>query len=46
MKEKWVKLTKGNLSLEGVLRAYEAGARAETIGNVYSFVHAKYGAHA
>ena len=33
-----------NLSFEGVLRATGASAHAETIGNVYSFAHAKYGA--
>ena len=33
---------KTNLSSEGVLRAWRAGAHAETLGNVYSFAHAKY----
>ena len=37
------KYAKVDLSFEGVLRVEGAGAHAETIGNVYSFAHAKYG---
>ena len=38
------KCPKINLSFERVLRASRASAHAETIGNVYSFAHAQYGA--
>ena len=34
-----------HLNFEGCLRAYGAGAHAETMGNVCSFAHAKYGAN-
>ena len=36
---------KVSLSFEGVLRAWGARAHVETIGNGYSFAHAKYGAN-
>ena len=44
-KRSYGKCPNGNLSLEGVLRAYEAWKYAGTIGNGYSFAHIKDGAN-